>query len=432
MKFLVEWLDDGKNAAAEERATLCDLKIVVGDDNACLFFDDVLKESFDSLTLPAVHLAEGLARDWWRIFGGRRDRKLSLLPYRTGFALPDLRFGCAGATFEVESPSLRLPNPGLRFWPVASSRCSRSDAELALANFVDAVVEKLASESIHDSEVALAWRRVCTSRSDPAEAAFCEAAGALNIDPYSIAHQDAGFIEQAGDLFSDEALLEFLGGGAGTGDDESTFASRDSTVRWLRELEDRRAYECELPTLEELRTQFGNEAARRQREPPWSQGHRVAGMLTKELGLDGRDLPTPEVLTKQLGSTGFQRVHGEGIEPGLRAVVAPGGSVHLRDRNRGKHPWASQAETFALARAVGSVLCLQETERSVVNSLHNADQQAVGRAFAAQFLAPVDRILEMANDGLEDNEIAVEFKVSAEVVRRQRENYRRMGGAPAA
>ena len=102
MKFLIEWLDDGENVAADERATLCDLKIMVGDDNACLFFDDVLKESFDALTVPAVHLAEGLAQDWWRIFGGRRDRKLSLMSYRSGFALPDLRIGCEGGTFEVE------------------------------------------------------------------------------------------------------------------------------------------------------------------------------------------------------------------------------------------------------------------------------------------------------------------------------------------
>ena len=281
MKFLVEWLDDGENAAAEERATLCDLKIVVGDDNACLFFDDVLKESFDSLTLPAVHLAEGLAHDWWRIFGGRRDRKLSLLPYRTGFALPDLRFGCAGATFEVECHQLHLANPGLRFWQVPSSYCSRFDAEQRLATFIDAVVGKLASESIHDSEVVLAWRRVRTSRSDPAEAAFCEAAGALNIDPYSIADRDASFIELAGSLFSGESLLEFLGGGASADSDAPTFPFPNSTVHWLRELQSRRAYESALPALSEMRIQFGADAARRQNEPAWSQGYRMADALTQ-------------------------------------------------------------------------------------------------------------------------------------------------------
>ena len=432
VKFLVDWLDGGENAAAEERATLCDLKIVVGDNNACLFFDDELKESFDSLTIPAVHLAAGLARDWWRIFGGRRDHKLSLLPYRTGFVLPDLYFGCDGTTFEVQCRQLHLPNPGLRFWQVPSSYCSRSDAEQHLASFVDAVVGKLTSEGICDAEVSLAWQRVCASRADPAEAAFCEAAGALNIDPYAIEDKDASFVEQAGELFSDEALLEFLGGGASMGSDAGAFTFPISTLSWLRRLERRQSNESVLPTLLEMQTQFGAEVGRLPSEPPWSQGHRVAGMLTRELQLDGRELPTPEVLAKQLGSTRFQRIHGEDIEPGLRAVVGPGPSVHLRDRNRGKYHWAPQAETFALARAIGSALCLQETERSVVNSLHDAEQQAVGRAFAAEFLAPAARVLEMAHDGLDNDEIAFEFNVSPWVVSHQRENYERIVKARTA
>ena len=429
VKFLIDWLDDGEDEAAEERATLCDLKIVVGDDNACLFFDEVLKESFDSLTIPAVHLAAGLARDWWRIFGGRRDRKLSLLPYRTGFALPDLRFGCEGATFRVDCHQLHLANPGLRFWPVASSRCSRSNAERNLGTFVDAVVDKLAGAGIHDAEVALAWRRVHASRTDPAEAAFCEAAGALNIDPYAIADQDAHFIELAGDLFSGEALLEFLGGGASADSDASTYRFPTSTLSWLRQLQSRRAYESTLPTLVEMRTQLRAETKRRQSEPAWSQGKRVARLLTKELQLDGRELRTPEALAEQLGGARFQRVRGGDIDPGLRAVVGPGASVHLRDRNRSKYCWAPQAETFALARAVGSALCLGETERSVINNLHDAEQQAVGRAFAAEFLAPADKVLDMADDGLEDHEIALEFNVSPQVVWRQRENQERVLGA---
>lgn len=429
VKFLVDWLDGGENAAAEERATLCDLKIVVGDDNACLFFDDELKESFDSLTIPAVHLAAGLARDWWRIFGGRRDHKLSLLPYRTGFVLPDLYFGCDGTTFEIQCHQLHLPNPGLRFWQVPSSYCSRSDAEQHIASFVDAVVDKLVREGVCDSEVSLVWQRVCASRADPAEAAFCEAAGALDLDPYAIADQDADFIERAGELFSDEALLEFLGGGVRADGYASTFAFPISTLSWLRRLKDRQPYESALPTLLEMQTQWGGEAKRRQGEPAWSQGYRVADMLSRELRLDGRELRTPEALAKRLGGTDFQLVHGEDVEPGLRAVVGPGASVHLRDRNRGKHSWAPQAETFALARAVGSALCLQETERSVVNNLHDAEQQAVGRAFAAELLAPVDRVLDMACDGLEGDEIAVEFNVSPQVVWHQRENYERIVAA---
>ena len=430
MQFSIEWVDGGENAAAEERATLCELKIDVGNDNACVFFlDENAKESFDSLCLPAVHLAEGIARDWWRIFGGR-DRKQSLLPYRTGFVLPHLRFGCDGSNFTIEGHQARYFNPGLRFWQVAGEHCVRAHAEDALAAFVNQVVDKLASEHIHDCEVALAWRRVCASREDPPEAAFCEAAGALDVDPYSIDDRDAHFIEQAGDLFSDEALIEFLAGGLSGRANE--FRYPVSTISWLQGLSSRRASESALPALSELRDQFSNEAARRDGEPAWSQGYRVADMLAKELEVDGRDVPTPEALARRLGARQFQRAFGDQIEPGIRAVVAPGANIHLRDRGRGKSPWAHQAETFALTRAIGSVLCLPPTERRVVNNLHDAEQQAVGRAFAAQFLAPIAKVGDMIADGIEEDEVAHEFKVSRDVVVHQLSNQERIVAAQAA
>ena len=152
----------------------------------------------------------------------------------------------------------------------------------------------------------------------------------------------------------------------------------------------------------------------------------MANLLANELNVDGRDVATPEVLTRLLGNGRFQRVHAEDIEPGLRAVVEPGAGVHLRDRGRGKFSWATQAETFALTRAIGSVLCLPQTERRVVNNLHYAEQQAVGRAFAAEFLAPMSNVREMAEDGLEAHEIAHEFKVSSPVVTHQLSNQERI------
>ena len=79
MQFLTEWISEGPNASAEERATLCNLQIFVNGENACLHFDPDSKTTFEHITVPAVHLAEGLATDWWSIFGGR-DREHQILP----------------------------------------------------------------------------------------------------------------------------------------------------------------------------------------------------------------------------------------------------------------------------------------------------------------------------------------------------------------
>lgn len=436
MKFSVEWIDGGTNAAAEERATLCDLRILLGNDNACRFLDDVANKTFDALTVPAVHLAEGIAKDWWRIFGGR-DRRQSLLPYRTGFILPNLQIGFDGTTFEVVGHQQICANPGLRFWQVEGDSMPRTDAETALASFVQAVVDKLAGEGIPNCEVALAWTRVVASRTDAAEAAFCEAAGALGVDPYAISDDDARFIEKAGELFAGEALIEFLAGGCLqanqlAGSQHSPFTRRWSTLAWLRDLESRQRYECNLPGLAELHKQFRPSPTHRPGERPWAQGYRMARTLGKELNLNGSRLQTPEALAKKLGGRDFQRVAGTEVEPGIRAVVAQNGAeprIHLRDRNRGKFLWATQAETFALARAIGDTLCLPHSGHRVVNNLHNAEQQAVGRAFAAEFLAPVEDVLDMAREGLDSQEIASEFNVSPLVVQHQIDNSERIAEA---
>ena len=81
-----------------------------------------------------------------------------------------------------------------------------------MAEFIERVIERLSCGGVAHSEVAVRWSRISNSRSDPDERAFCEAAGALGVDPYLISDTDARFIEDAGDLFSEEALVELLAG----------------------------------------------------------------------------------------------------------------------------------------------------------------------------------------------------------------------------
>ena len=209
MRFSTEWLDPGANVSAEERATLCRLRLYVSEENACRFFDPASRGTCDHVTVPAVHLAEGLATDWWSVFGGR-DRGHPISHYRTGFALPDVTFEFDGATFEARGDQYACANPDLRFWQVGSEKLSRAAAESTLARFIDDVAARLAAAGLPNSEVALRWSRVSRSLSDPDERAFCEAAGALGVDPYGVSEEDALFIEEAAGLLSGEALLEFL------------------------------------------------------------------------------------------------------------------------------------------------------------------------------------------------------------------------------
>ena len=103
--------------------------------------------------------------------------------------------------------------------------------------------------------------------------------------------------------------------------------------------------------------------------------------------------------------------------------------VHLRKVNS---RYRDSSGLFAFARAIGDAVANPPAERSAVNDLHDATRQATGRAFAAEFLAPVDEVLSMQEDGKDLSEMAERFGVAKDVVERQLQNRDRIQEACAA
>ena len=123
-----------------------------------------------------------------------------------------MTLGFDGSTFHVRGQQFVSANPDVRFWQVGSEGLTRAAAEPALAGFIQGVAARLAAAGLSNSEVVRRWSRVSRSLGNPDERAFCEAAGALGVDPYGVSEKDARFIEETAGLFSGEALLEFLAG----------------------------------------------------------------------------------------------------------------------------------------------------------------------------------------------------------------------------
>ena len=417
MNFAAEWVEFfAVNTAPHEAATLCDLRIFVGGQNACRFLDldevELANQKNDRLTIPAVYLAEGLATDWWSILGSR-DWDHRIQRYRTGFALPDIILRSHGSHIEVLSgPHRHIMNPQLQFESVESELVSRLDAEAVFSRFIEEVIAKLASAAIHDSELQTRWKRVCISRSDEEESEFCEAAGALGLDPYNISEEHARFIESAYEFLSEKVLLEFLSG-------LRTVTWAPSLIDSLYELDDRDERKALLPVLSEV-----DLSSKVTTEPPWAIGYRAARSFRNAMGLSIADRVSYSSLTKKLGaSEDFEPI---ALDGGIRAFVSrtDGTKIHLQ-RYNGKDTLSSARSTnFAFARAVGDAVIFPTPRRSVVNGLHHAERQAAGRAFAAELLAPIneiENILEKRVD-VDDTVLADEFDVSPNVVRYQIEN----------
>ncbi len=418
MRYSVEWQDDARNAAPEERATVADFRLWLAEQNVCQHLRG--SKLFDHVTISLYSLAEGLAHDWWTLFGAR-DNDLSLIRYRSGYAVPDIRLSCDGAGFEISAAQRIYAKPGIRFWSDPAEVLTRADAEAQLTGFIETVLGRLTSKTIDGTSASLRWSRVKASRQDPAEAAFCEAAGALRLDPYQLDEAVARSIELASDLFEGEALTEFLAG--------AREVDRFGLIEWVGGVERRESDKSRVAGLFHVAKEVEARVPDRSREDGWARGYRRARALRALLGFDQtRRFATFGDLAEAVGASRHFALAPSAF--GIRLLRSHfGEEVHLHIRTHGQTNEAQASHMFTLARGIGDVVCFPAPGRGAVDDLRSACRQAAGRAFAAEFLAPVTEIRSMQADVWDVVAIAEAFAVSGEVIERQIENAQRVEGA---
>ena len=208
----------------------------------------------------------------------RRERSAAcqLILHRNGYILPDIRFRFDGAAFEVTAQGRIHHNPGVRFWDTGTEVMNRSEAEAALGSLVETILQRLQSLKLGDTSAALRWtRRVQALPNDPEEAAFCESAGALGLDPYKIGEDAAETIEGAAALFDGEALTELLAGASGT--------DTRSILDWVGTVESRRPYCARIADLRQVAQEAGVRESIKADEESWALGYRRGFRATRSV-----------------------------------------------------------------------------------------------------------------------------------------------------
>ena len=417
MRLSVEWEDGGRTSEDIDLLAVGAFRLFVGNTNVCESRAGTGRPMSDSIPVSVYPLAEGLAMDWWSLFGSR-DVPHRLIAYRSGYALPDVHLRFDGSDFEVACLSGRHGNRPVDFSSDAVERVGRAEAESALGDFLDDTVARIEAGGARESGLHAQWRLVQASRADPEKAAFCEAAGALGIDPYGISDADAAFLERSGALFEGEPLAEFLTG-------LRSVPQPDDTLDWILEAERRPPGRCLLPAIGDV----GNSAPDGHvvaGEGPLARGYRWARTTRQALGVAQNErFRSVRALARRFGTPGFLSAPPTA---GIRALVDSRDGetrVHL---GRANNP---RGNLFHLACAVGEAVANPPARWAAVNDLHGASRQACTRAFAAEFLAPVDEILSMRRDGHDVHSIAREFGVLTGTVERQEGNADRIRQASA-
>jgi hypothetical protein len=188
-----------------------------------------------------------------------------------------------------------------------------------------------------------------------------------------------------------------------------------NAISWLKEAENHLDGWSILPAIEDSRREV---AFRRAAIPPWTTGYASARKVRRLLRLsDAEPMGDLAAFASRLGNARFRAT--EQSATGLRGV----------SRIQPDKPCAIVAGSripanllFAAARTFGDAIHFGGDHRSPVTDQPRTYRQQLGRAFAAEFLAPVAAIMDMDDDGVSMEDIATHFGVSEMVISHQIEN----------
>jgi hypothetical protein len=341
-------------------------------------------------------LALAIAENWWPLLYEPRksdesnsltEVRHSLDAYMNGFIFPALTLWSGGDnTITFEHPTIRPQHTNLEFLPASTNitNLPRGAVEENLFELVCAVIERM-PEGAASTHLLETWDRVLDSLRSRDEQEYCKAAGRLGINRYDPDVDDiSGFAEGLSEqLFSNIC-------------EAARPAELQIATEWAREGTRRLN---DFPNVEI--SHFGTMPERDPRGKIWIHGYEAARLVRRNLHLE--HINPRGVVDSIFGSA-------------VRADTPAVGGAHpfaleaIVNRTNGAMRVAIPATVARLRR---SRLCrasylawnTAEGESSAVTTATTLDQQA-SRAFAAELLAPVEWLKELAGqDGLTSEKI---------------------------
>jgi len=417
---------------------MADLTIAVDDriftTNEPIGNDEDGSASRTFVSVSLFPLAEFVAANWWPLLHEPLEKEKLLQDtesfrrrhwidrHTDGFAYPSIGFFGADTSIRIVARVSRIDHADIQF-PVTSGTTAsrwegieRSDVETPLLGFLAATASRLApGQDRHWLEDLI--ERIRRSRAHADEAAYCRCAGLLGADPYAPGDAlETAITDTVATLGEEVAMELFATAQADTVAEKASWIDRQtrSAIRTSQTI---------ASHAHGLKEDLDN--AIRPDRRPWDRGYDTARRLRALLGIaPDQPLPTLDaVAAALLGADSDTTSAIENMESlcGARGIAredAQGLGIAI-DRRAGRSAQFQLASTFAdfLFSATGGIFL---TTRA------STDRQKCNRAFAAEFLAPIEGITEKLSPrkSLDANveQIAQDFGVSDYIVRYQLQN----------
>ncbi|MFP4172064.1 MAG: ImmA/IrrE family metallo-endopeptidase [Candidatus Hydrogenedentota bacterium] len=422
IRFLVDAWEDAEHDSPEICKTAGSLRIPIGQRSLTRNQDDWSQSVKQTTRVAAYPLAQWFAASWWRLMyeplpmGGKPStswRMAHEMPAAGfGFLWPRIVFAPDGESLQIWSVPTRdeseQPVRYLTDW------CGTVDLHCfatAVDDFMDLVLNRLEAVDLSESELRDIWKEIEEERADPALKEFRRMEAMLGFDPDEI---DSGVVERF------VKLRESIGKPA-SGEIAAACSSEDPIARLEKITE---AVEMEgmlgkfsIPAIEEPAEDRGE-------RPPWARGHELARNVREAMGLNGQAI-TGSQLSAMVELTP-EEAFGENR---CRERMPLG--VAVRDRGdkvkfvlRKRNP---AGRRFELARLICDHLLFGSKDNWLPATDTKTVRQKWQRAFAAEFLCPIDALTEWLDDDFSEDAVesaAGRFGVSERTVTSQLVNHR--------
>lgn len=407
MRIELDWLPPF-HGTEEVGRTSAEIQIRFGDENATRFEDAWSQSVQQSARVSAYPLALWLASSWWRIrweplpsrvrlaldgmptdADWRMSHELPAAGY--GFIWPQLAFASDGESIWARCcRSAALSGEPVRFLSDFETFVPAMEFEEATDNFMDLVLRRL--DGLGETELHHIWREVLAERADGEQSAARRLEARLGYEPDEVPRM---LLERFLELVSE------AGPGA-TDEIAPVCAGSDPTETFnkVKEL-------ASLPGILGRISVAPGVSARDETAPPWERGRRLANAVRESLGLGTQPL-SDEALADLLHIPP-RHLNPNGVPPvPMGLAIREGGRDELkllfRKRNR-------PARRFEAARFMAEHLRAGVSDRWLPVSDAATVRQKVQRAFAAEFLCPIESLRDyLGNEFLpEAFEDAAEF-----------------------
>ena len=424
--FEFDWMDASGIRGRELAATWATLKVRVNGSIVTRVHDTRAKTVRDFVNVPLYPLAEWLVDNWWflkqEILNPAKEndpqfhRRHSLCANREGYAYPKLEVIPFGTRTQVVWKNGRSPWTGVEFLNGGKESIDTGEFQETCAEFIDQVVRRLMSLGVEESFLQQDWEAIRGADDD--ESKFCEAAASLGWDPYALDDNNRDkVLALSGEL--GELLYEAFP--ALDSDDPDAGTAAIATA-----ISDAKSNSVSLSRLKSFRAESvpGHEYGR----SPWDVGYELARQLRQDLDLENAPISCMAKMAVALGEEPALLEEATRPVNSLKAAPLIDGVVTRNDKDQPGFAFGRQndgARRFLLSRGIAEVLTSPSADALITKA--HSERQRSNRAFAAEFLAPSEGLMELVSspvvDSYDIDEMAGYFGVSPMVIRHQVENH---------